>query len=191
MWSKPRVVVYTGLLISFAVAFLVLHGRENVSRMDNQPLVANSNLSLASQEFKDGEQIPAKYSCKGENINPPLNIAGVPTEAKSLVLVLHDPDAVGGDFVHWVMWGISVSTSVISDNSLPAGAIQGQNGAGQNKYMGPCPPAGTGTHHYVFELYALDKTLGLKAGASREKLQQAMNGHILGTSTLTGLFGVN
>lgn len=159
--------------------------------MDNQSSAADSNLSLASQEFKDGEQIPGQYSCKGQNVNPPLNVSGVPAGAKSLALILHDPDAVGGDFVHWLVWDIPTSTGSITVNSVPEGAVQGQNGGGQNKYMGPCPPAGTGTHHYKFELYALDKTLGLKAGADRDQLQKAMNGHILAQHILTGLFSAN
>lgn len=156
--------------------------------MPAQPNTTNSSLKLVSQVFLGGAQIPARYTCKGQNINPPLTIMGIPAGAKSLSLIMHDPDAVSGDFVHWTMWDIAISTKSIAANSVPTGAIQGQNSGGQNKYMGPCPPAGTGTHHYLFELYALDKILGLPLSTSRDQLQYAMAGHIVARHTLTGLF---
>ena len=158
--------------------------------MDATPSSTNSSLALLSQVFREGTQIPVLYTCKGQNINPPLSITGVPAGAKSLALIVHDPDAipvVGFDFVHWIVWDISTSTETIAVNSVPAGAVQGLNSRGQNKYMGPCPPAGTGTHHYLFELYALDKILGLPPATSRDQLQNAMAGHILAQHTLTGL----
>lgn len=156
--------------------------------MDNQPKIANSALALNSTAFNDNQPIPAQYTCKGQNVNPPLAISGVPTEAKSLALIVHDPDAVSGDFVHWLIWDIPVATSGINANSVPVGVVQGQNDGSQNKYMGPCPPAGTGTHRYMFELYALENRLGLPAGSDRSSLQKAMNGHILAKTILTGLF---
>lgn len=151
----------------------------------------NSPLALASQVFGEGSQIPVDYSCKGQNVNPPLSITGVPVGTKSLALIMHDPDAVSGDFVHWLMWDIPTSTKTIAANSVPAGAIQGINGSGQNRYMGPCPPAGTGTHRYMFELYALDNTLGLESDASREQLQYSMADHIIAGHTLMGLFSAD
>lgn len=156
--------------------------------MLSQPNDSSPNLKLVSQAFLGDAQIPNEYTCKGRNINPPLNIMGVPGGAKCLALIVHDPDAVSGDFVHWMIWDVPASTESIATNSVPSGAVQGQNGGGQNKYMGPCPPAGTGTHHYMFELYALDKTLGLPPSTSRDQLQKAMAGHILARHTLTGLF---
>ena len=162
--------------------------------MDTPSSSTNSSLALLSQVFREGTQIPVRYTCKGQNINPPLNVTGVPANAKSLALIMHDPDAipvVGFDFVHWLVWDIPSSTETIDTNSVPAGAIQGINGSGKNQYTGPCPPAGTGTHHYLFELYALDKTLSLKPGASRDQLQNAMAGHTLAQHTLTGLFSAD
>lgn len=159
--------------------------------MPTQPIIANSSLKLTSQAFGDGAQIPELYTCKSQNINPPFSIMGVPAGAKSLTLIMHDPDAVSGDFVHWTMWDIPVSTASITANSVPASAVQGMNGGGGNKYMGPCPPPGSGTHHYMFELYALDKTLGLKSGTSRDQLQKALAGHVVAQYTLTGLFSAN
>lgn len=191
VWSKPRLILYTGLLILFVATFLLLSGKDNPNHMDSQPTVPSSSLVLTSPAFEEGGALPAQYSCKGQNVSPPLAIAGLPAGTKSLALIMHDPDAVSGDFVHWLMWDIVDSTENIAANSLPAGAVQGQNGGGQNKYMGPCPPAGTGTHHYIFELYALDKTLGLKPGSDRDQLKTAMAGHILGQYNLTGLFSAN
>ena len=147
-----------------------------------------NSLSLTSPEFNEGAPIPASYTCKGQNINPPLNITGVPQKAQSLALILHDPDAVNGDFVHWLVWDMPASTKNIAANSVPVGAIQGANGSGQPKYMGPCPPAGTGTHRYMFELYALDNTIDLQAGANRDELEKTIQGHVLAKQTLTGLF---
>lgn len=148
----------------------------------------SEKLQLISSAFKDGDPIPPAYTCKGQNINPPLNILNIPGDTRSLALIMHDPDAVSGDFVHWLVWDISTAVDIISPNSVPVGAIQGQNGAGKDNYMGPCPPSGSGTHHYIFELYALDSTLGVPKGATRESLQKAMEGHILAQTTLTGLF---
>lgn len=153
-------------------------------------------MKITSPAFEDGSVIPTQYTCKGQNISPPLNIADVLREAKSLALIMHDPDAipvVGFDFTHWLVWDIPASTSKISANSLPIGAVQGlnhtKNESKQNSYIGPCPPAGSGSHHYHFKLYALDKTLGLPPTNNREQMEAAMQGHILEQSKLTGLFG--
>lgn len=155
--------------------------------MPAQPNI-KSGLNLTSQAFNDNALMPVQYSCRGQNINPPLSITGPPAGTKSLALIMHDPDAVSDDFVHWLMWDIPTFTESITADSVPTGAFQGTNGANQNKYMGPCPPAGTGTHRYMFEFYALDKILNLPAGASRDQLQKAMEGHILAQTKLTGLF---
>lgn len=155
-------------------------------------------LKLTSQVFDDGTQIPAAYTCKGQNINPPLSITGVPAGTKCLALIMHDPDAVlvvGFDFVHWLVWDIPSSTKIINASSVPGGSVQGQNDTKNaeknNSYIGPRPPAGTGTHHYLFELYAMDKTLGLPPTTNRDQLQKAMAGHILAQHTLTGLFSAD
>jgi Raf kinase inhibitor-like YbhB/YbcL family protein len=99
---------------------------------------------------------------------------------------MHDPDAVSQDFVHWLVWDIPTSTKNIAPSTVPVGAIQGKNGAGASQYMGPCPPDGTGTHHYKFEIYALDTTLGLDSNTNRPQLESAMSGHVVAHYTLTG-----
>jgi Raf kinase inhibitor-like YbhB/YbcL family protein len=148
---------------------------------------SNSGMELTSPAFNNGEAIPMQYTCKGENVSPPLNIINIPNEAKSLSLIMHDPDAPVGDFVHWLMWDIQPNTQALRANSVPVGAVQGVTGFNKNQYGGPCPPEGTGTHRYVFELYALDRSLNLPPNTSRDKLEEVMKGHIVEQTTLTGL----
>lgn len=145
------------------------------------------SLKLTSSAFADNQTIPTKFTCNGQNINPPLNIENVPDEAKSLALVMHDPDAVSGDFVHWLAWNISPNTSDLLENSLPNNAILGKTSFGKTQYGGPCPPTKTGVHHYVFELYALDSELALPAGSGRDQLLSTIKGRIISQTTLVGL----
>lgn len=149
------------------------------------------NFVINSSAFAAGTPIPTSYTCKGDNTNPPLNIMGTPPETKSLALIVHDPDAVSGDFVHWIVWGIPASTKGINANAVPVGAIQGLNGSGANRYMGPCPPSGTGTHHYIFELYALDNAPNLPPQTSRDDLLKAIADHTIAKTELTGLFSAD
>ncbi|MBI3624398.1 YbhB/YbcL family Raf kinase inhibitor-like protein [Candidatus Saccharibacteria bacterium] len=148
--------------------------------------MSNGQLRLSSSAFKDGASIPVKYTCKGDNVSPAFRIDGVPEKTLSLALIMHDPDAPSGDFLHWTVWNINPATSQITENSLPAGAVQGLTDFGQASYGGPCPPSGT--HHYHFDLYTLDTQLGLKSGATVAELRQHMQNHILVKTTLIGLF---
>jgi len=145
--------------------------------------VLNKPLIVESPAFANNELIPAKYTCVGSNINPTLVITDIPYGTKSLALIVDDPDAPHGTFDHWVMWNIP-AVGVIDENSAPG--IQGKNGKGENKYMGPCPPSGT--HHYHFKVYALDIKLKLPAGADKNALLKAMDKHILASGELIGLF---
>jgi Raf kinase inhibitor-like YbhB/YbcL family protein len=148
---------------------------------------SDAQMKIHSPAFADGGAIPQQYTCKGQNISPQLDILDVPKEAKSLSLIMHDPDAPVGDFVHWLIWDIPANTATIATNNLPVGAVQGKTGFNENKYGGPCPPSGSGTHRYMFELYALDNSLNLNSGCDREKLQEAMEGHAIAQAVLTGL----
>jgi Raf kinase inhibitor-like YbhB/YbcL family protein len=145
-----------------------------------------NDLVVSSSAFADGQPIPASYSCKGDNTNPPLTITGVPTETKSLALIVSDPDAPSGNFIHWLVWDIPATTGTINAHSVPVGAIQGKNDAGNNQYFGPCPPSGT--HRYIFKVYALDTTLGLDSKATSKELLPAIKDHIIAEAELTGLF---
>ncbi|GFG75016.1 YbhB/YbcL family Raf kinase inhibitor-like protein [Mycobacterium botniense] len=114
-------------------------------------------FGLSSPAFADNSQIPIDYSCKGRNVSPPLRWENVPTGTQSLALVVDDPDAPAGLYVHWVVTGITPSTTEIAEGALPEGAVVSLNSGGKAQYFGPCPPAGTGVHHYRFQLYALGK----------------------------------
>ncbi len=145
-----------------------------------------AKLEVTSTAFKTGEAIPTEYSCKGENINPPLEIHGIPSGTKSLVLIVDDPDAPGGLFTHWIVWNIVSSTAGVAQKSVPGGGVQGTNDFGKKGYGGPCPPSGT--HRYFFRVFALDQKLELPAGAKRSGLNKAMAGHIIGQGELMGRF---
>lgn len=149
------------------------------------------SLDLMSPVFRNKCPIPPQYSCKGQNVNPPLNIFNVPKGAQSLTLIMHDPDAPNGDYLHWLIWDIPPGTESIPVNSVPVGAVQGQNGSGDTGYTGPCPPAGSGTHHYIFDLYALDAPLNLPTNSNLGDVIKAQADHILDHCELVGLFSVD
>ncbi|MBV6441117.1 MAG: YbhB/YbcL family Raf kinase inhibitor-like protein [Haliscomenobacteraceae bacterium CHB4] len=141
------------------------------------------SLSVTSTAFAEGEYIPAKYTCDGININPPLDVEGIPSETQSLALIVDDPDAPMGTWVHWVVWNIPVSKH-IAENHIPG--EEGMNDFHQLHYGGPCPPGGT--HRYFFKIYALDTTLKLPSGTNKTQLENAMHGHIVGYGALMGLY---
>jgi Raf kinase inhibitor-like YbhB/YbcL family protein len=147
-------------------------------------LFAASEISLSSDAFRAGEKIPEKFNCKGANVSPPLQFPGVPGEARSLVLIVEDPDAPSGLFTHWAVWNIDPTTRKLAEGSSPAGAVQGTNDFRKIGYGGPCPPSGT--HRYFFRLFALDQKLDLKSGANRKDLDKAMARHILARGELMG-----
>jgi len=140
-------------------------------------------MKILSPEFEHNGFIPAKFTCQGEDISPALIIEGIPTAAKSLALIVDDPDATTGTWVHWVVFDIGLIAR-IEENSIPG--KQGQNDSGRNEYGGPCPPSGT--HRYFFKIYALDKKLNLSEGITKQELEKAMAGHILGQAELIGLY---
>lgn len=152
--------------------------------------VINQHLSfidLSSSAFTEGGMIPSKYSCEGSQASPPLKFKGIPANAKSLAIIVHDPDAPkAGGVTHWVVWNIPVS-GTIAENFK--GGVQGQNSDQQSGYMGMCPP--DGTHHYNFMIYALDSLLALDKRSDKAALEQAMQGHILGQGILTVLYRKN
>jgi hypothetical protein len=149
------------------------------------------DIKITSSAFQDGGLIPAKYTCDGADVSPPLQWDNVPQTAKSIALICDDPDAPMGTFVHWVIFGLPAETrqlaeKVAADKTLPSGARQGTSGFGRVGYGGPCPPSGT--HRYFFKIYALDTTLDLPAGARKSDLLKVMEGHILGQGQLVGKY---
>lgn len=151
-----------------------------------QPGDSMHDLTLKSTAFQPGGPIPRKYSCQGDDVSPPLSIAGIPAETESLALVVEDPDAPAGTWDHWILYGLSPGTSKIREATVPPGARQGRNGWGRNTWGGPCPPSGE--HRYFFRLYALDTALDLAPGATKRELRRAMEGHVLAESELMGRY---
>ena len=143
-------------------------------------------MQLQSDAFGNNQKIPDKYTCNGININPPFFISDVPQNAKTLVLIVDDPDALSGNWSHWLVWNIDPTTKIISEDTVPAGASEGRTDFGKSGYSGPCPPSGT--HHYFFKLYALDNILDLSFDADKKDLEVAMDGHILDQAAIIGLY---
>lgn len=144
------------------------------------------NMRLTSPAFEDNGRIPPKYTCDGDNISPELRIENVPPGTKSLALVMEDPDAPNGLWVHWVVWNIRPNIGVIAERSEPRESVIGKNSWGHNMYGGPCPPSGT--HRYIFRLYALDRTVDLAGTASKGQFEVAIRDHVLAEASLTGLY---
>jgi len=140
-------------------------------------------LRITSPAFQNNGVIPAKYTCDGDDVNPALNIEGIPREAKSLVLIVDDPDAPMGTWVHWVVWNIPPRER-IEENSVPG--VEGLNDFRKNSYGGPCPPSGT--HRYFFKVYALDAKLDLITNSRKEDVERAMEGHMLAKGEIVGLY---
>jgi Raf kinase inhibitor-like YbhB/YbcL family protein len=140
-------------------------------------------LTVKSPAFESNKLIPAKYTCDGEEVNPPLTIEGAPEGTKSLVLVIDDPDAAAGTWNHWLVWNIP-PTRKIEEDTVPG--IQGVNTSGKRAYGGPCPPSGT--HRYFFKVYALDAKLNSNPNSRKDDVEKAMEGHILAKGELMGLY---
>jgi len=145
--------------------------------------IISGSLTVKSPAFPDGGMIPAKFTCTGNDINPEIDITGVPVSAKSLVLIVDDPDAPKGTFDHWVMWNIPTDGKIAA-NSAPG--KQGRNGMGENRYKGPCPPSGT--HHYHFKVFALDTKLDLPDSSEKQDVLKAIEGHVMAKGELVGLY---
>jgi Raf kinase inhibitor-like YbhB/YbcL family protein len=146
---------------------------------------AAARMKITSSAFQDGGNIPSKFTCDGSDTSPPLQITGVPAEAKTLVLIADDPDAPGGLFTHWLVWNISPQTNSIAEGSAPKG-VHGTNDFGKSGYGGPCPPAGT--HRYSFKVFALDHEVALPSGAKRGQVDAAMKGHVIAQGELMGRY---
>ena len=145
------------------------------------------SLSLESPEFTHNASIPKQYTCTGKNISPALSWHGAPAGTQSYVLIVDDPDAPMGTWVHWLLFNIpAILTHLDEATQTPAGAISGKNSWHQQGYGGPCPPSGT--HHYIFKLYALDSKLTVNSSVNKQDILNAMQNHILDSSELIGLY---
>ena len=145
-----------------------------------------AKMKITSSAFQEGGNIPSRFTCDGADVNPALRFEGAPAEAKSLALIVDDPDAPSGLFTHWLAWNIDPKTTDVAENSAPAKAVQGTNDFPKTGYGGPCPPSGT--HRYFFKIFALDQMLDLKAGAKRAEVDAAMRGHVIAQGELMGRY---
>jgi Raf kinase inhibitor-like YbhB/YbcL family protein len=143
-------------------------------------------MEISSTAFENNSFIPSRYTCEGLERNPPLKFKNVPAEAKSLVLIVDDPDAPIKTFIHWTVWNIDPKTTEIDENSCPNGAIEGINSGGRRGYTRPCPPSGT--HRYFFKLIALDKMLDLGPNSYIEDIENATEGHVIQKAEFIGLY---
>ena len=141
-------------------------------------------MQIKSNALQNGRDISSKYTCDGKNISPGLIIIDAPKPTKSFALIMDDPDASKRTFLHWMAWNIPGNTTEIKESQSIG--VQGKNDAGKTVYTGPCPPSGT--HRYVFRMYALDTTLNLKESASRQELESAIKGHVLESTELIGRY---
>jgi Raf kinase inhibitor-like YbhB/YbcL family protein len=142
-------------------------------------------LTVSSSAFNDHTIIPIRYTCDGENINPPITIQNIPEGTKSMVLIVEDPDAPVRSWVHWIVWDIPPTTKV-KEKLMSVLGVVGTNDFGKKKYIGPCPPSGV--HRYFFKVYALNDVLKLKPTAKKVELEKEMSSHIIGFGELVGLY---
>ena len=171
------------LFLIFILLFLI-----SCSKEKEQSIIGVENMKLTSSAFQNNGSIPSKYTCDGDNINPPLKISGVPAKAKSLVLIMDDPDAVkpaGKVWDHWIVWNIPSDTAEIKEGEEPEG-MYGKGTGGNLNYRGPCPP--DAEHRYFFKLYAIDITLDLPEGSTKAEVEKEIKEHIIEKTELIGRY---
>lgn len=164
-------------------------GREQREGEEGRPV---AEFVLTSSAFQEGERIPDRYTCKGEDLSPPLSWREAPAGTKSFALIVEDPDAPGGTFIHWVIYNLpaaltELSEGVTASEQLEDGTLQGVNDFRTIGYRGPCPPPGK-PHRYFFILQALDRELDLKARATKAQLEKETRGHVLAEAKLMGTY---
>lgn len=193
----PKTPAYPILLTAMllTVDFWLGPSRAASGDLNVTPLARMLTISLTSDAFENGQPIPKKYTKEGDNVSPGLKWSGPPEGAKQLVLMLEDPEGTGGNFSHWVAWGIPTSMTSLPEGvpkeTSPKGLqhmVQGLNGFLQPGYDGPLPWPGSGPHHYMFRIFALDKAVQVPAGSFKEVLQQQMYGHVIAQGLLVGTY---
>jgi len=183
-------------LFSFFLCSILLLGAcapaGGAASVETASMPSLPEIPFSSPAFAPGGTIPAQYTCSGSGISPPLTWGEPPAGTQAFALTLADPDAPSGTFIHWVIYNIPAASRGLAEAVAPGaqladGSLQGLNSARQLGYMSPCPPSGT--HHYVFDLYALDAALSLGSGVGRDELFSALQGHILAKAELVGIYG--
>jgi len=174
-----------GVLLALAAALVGLPAGCGGRAPEANTPEAAMTITLSSTAFTEGDDIPRRYTCDGENVSPPLSFAGVPADSQDLALLVEDPDAPGGTFVHWVAWGIDPSKGALAEGESPSGT--GTNGFRRRGYGGPCPPKGA-PHRYVFTVFAVSRRLDLAPGASADDLRRAVGGALIAEGRLVGRY---
>jgi len=179
------VILILGLTI---YAFFSMSFTKSVQRKEVKQMTISS-------AFKDGDFIPKKYACEGQDVNPEIVVSNVPEGAKTIAIICEDPDAPIRTFVHWVLWNFPVNGSSVKIpegikklEKLPDGTMQGYNDFGKIGYNGPCPPKGHGVHHYHFKVYAVNNVLELKGKITKKELEKALSGKVLAQAEIIGLY---
>lgn len=188
-WFLTSMALAIVFLLALGISITMKKGgvaRPNVQQELEDTVQKDSKMRLTSNAFAHEKEIPRLYSCEGDDINPPLTISGVPVNSKSFVLIVDDPDAPNGNWVHWLVWNIDPGISDIKEAEAPMGAEQGMNDFKKLGWGGPCPPSGT--HRYQFKLYALDTKLEIPEASNKKVVEAAIRGHILDQTTLVGLY---
>lgn len=181
--ERKIIIILTVIILILTGLYLLFFKRSDEKKLLN---LSGKNMKIFSSAFKNNERIPAKYTCDGENINPPLGISDTPENAKSLALIVNDPDAPRGTWTHWTIWNIDPNIREIAADSTPPNTIEGVTDFGKPGYGGPCPPSGT--HRYFFKIYALDTKIDLAPSKKVNELKKAMEKHILDSAEIIGLY---
>lgn len=168
-----------GLLLTCGCGF--------VADGERRAAAAPGNLTVSSPAFRNNQPIPARYTCRGQGVNPALRWSGLPAATKGIAVVVDDPDAPSGPYVHWLLFDIDPHNTEIAEDSLPSGAHESVTSAGSAKYAPPCPPAGSGPHHYRFSVYALDAPLSLQDNAALTATLRTIPRHVIARGRLTGV----
>ncbi|GAC1386517.1 MAG: hypothetical protein NVS1B7_4480 [Candidatus Saccharimonadales bacterium] len=169
-----------GFIIALISAALFVHSQSQRTPTPTTP--TSNSFALVSSAFINDGKIPARNTCQADNLSPELTFQNVPAGAKSLAIIMHDIDAPGGDFSHWLVWNIPTTTKTIREGSVPVGSVQGTTDFGTKIYGGPCP--NRGIHRYHFDAYALDNTLSLTPTARRSDIENTIKTHIIIKTTL-------
>ena len=172
-------------LLALTTGTLSCAGGQPVTR-EERAVDAPDVITVTSPAFREGRPIPPRFTCDGDGVSPPLAWDGVPAEAEAVALVVDDPDAPRGTFVHWVVLDLPAGTTEVGADAVPSGAVQARNSAGRASYFGPCPPSGT--HHYRFTVYALSRRTGLRDGAELGKALRAVQAAATAQGRLVGTY---
>ena len=182
---KKKIGAYFVITI-LTIVLIIGCTNQNTSNNNKKETTQIGDIAITSSAFKNGRNIPIKYTCDGDGISPPLSFENIPNDTISLVLIVDNPDAQDGTWNHWIVFNIPADITEFKEDMGPRYYI-GRNSCGDTTYDAPCPPIGE-EHRYYFRLYALDSELGLLDGASREEINDAMTGHIIGQTSLMGKY---